>query len=194
MRQAVDAIAEAKPGAAAPSSVKGATGMSTGATTGSSSHSSSVAGDSSSVNPPKAANASSTPGCIPFIGIYLCQLSRIHRLPALIDPTAPYTQIGIDPYTTHFEPPSHPEVFSALQTLPDGMSLEPLVNVHKQRLIAGVVRAVVAGQHLASRVVFGSGIGGNNGGVGDRKVFQRCLKLRGLEADVVSRVLAAYGD
>jgi len=36
--------------------------------------------------------------------------------------------------------------------LPPSIQLEPLINVHKQRLIADVIKMLVAGQHLASRV------------------------------------------
>lgn len=62
------------------------------------------------------------------------------------------------------------------------MQLEPLINVHKQRLIAGSIKSLVAGQHLASRVQFPI----------DRKLFQRCLKLRGLDEDTLQRAYQMY--
>lgn len=64
------------------------------------------------------------------------------------------------------------------------MHLEPLINVHKQRLIAGVIKSLVAGQHLASRVHFPI----------DKKLFQKCLKLRGLDGDMLKRALAMYPE
>lgn len=64
------------------------------------------------------------------------------------------------------------------------MQLEPLINVHKQRLIAGVIKDLVAGQHLASRVQFTI----------DKKVFQRCLRIRGLEGEVLGQVYRMYCD
>jgi GDP/GTP exchange factor required for growth at low temperature len=79
----------------------------------------------------------------------------------------------MDPETCTFTPPARPEVFAALPPLPPSMTLEPLVNVQKQRRIAAVVKALVAGQNLAARVQYGV----------DRKVYQRCLRLRGLDND-----------
>lgn len=64
------------------------------------------------------------------------------------------------------------------------MQLEPLINVHKQRLIAGVIKDLVAGQHLASRVQFTI----------DKKLFQKCLRIRGLETEVLHQVYRMYGD
>lgn len=64
------------------------------------------------------------------------------------------------------------------------MQLEPLINVHKQRLIAGVIKDLVAGQHLASRVQFTI----------DKKLFQKCLRIRGLEAGVLHQVYRMYCD
>ncbi|KAH9921111.1 uncharacterized protein B0H18DRAFT_1021935 [Fomitopsis serialis] len=122
------------------------------------------------------------PACVPFFGVYLSQLERYTPLPDLIDPTAPHTPVSIDPLTNTFEAPSHPEVFSTLSPLPPSIQLEPLISVHKQRLVAGVVRSFVAAQHLASRVAYPL----------DKKIFQRCLKLRGLDAEVLERALALY--
>ncbi|KII90143.1 hypothetical protein PLICRDRAFT_174923 [Plicaturopsis crispa FD-325 SS-3] len=118
--------------------------------------------------------------CVPFIGVYLSQLERYSKLPDLIDPTAPNEAVGIDPVTGNFDAPAHPEVFSSLAPLPPSMQLEPLINVHKQRLIAGVIKSLVAGQHLASRVQYPV----------DKKLFQKCLKLRGLDTDTLHRVYA----
>ncbi|KAG6844232.1 hypothetical protein H0H87_008645 [Tephrocybe sp. NHM501043] len=120
--------------------------------------------------------------CIPFIGVYLSQLQRLSRLPDLIDPTAPDEAVGVNPHTSNFDTLAHPEVFSALTPLPSFMHLEPLINVHKQRRIAGVIKALVAGQHLASRVQFEV----------DKKMFQKCLKVRAVNADTLQNILSVY--
>ena len=114
----------------------------------------------------------------------MAQLYRYCALPDLIDPTAPHEPVGIDPLTNIFETPAHPEVFLTLAPLPADMQLEPLINVHKQRLISGVVKSLVAGQHLASKVQYPL----------DRRIFQKCLKLRGLDADTLERALSLYAE
>ncbi|RDX47589.1 ras GEF [Lentinus brumalis] len=124
------------------------------------------------------------PACIPFFGVYLAQLHHYSSLPDLVDPTAPHEPVGIDPVTNTFESPAHPEVFSTLAPLPPSMQLEPLINVHKQRLISGVVKSLVAGQHLAAKVQYPL----------DKKIFQKCLKLRGLDADTLERALMLYAE
>ncbi|KAF8999840.1 hypothetical protein BDQ17DRAFT_1427575 [Cyathus striatus] len=171
MRDAVESIVDAKPleasSHAASIASGGGTDPSTRARTGSDAR----------PNVPTA--------CIPFIGIYLSQLHRLSKLPDLIDPTSPNESVGIDPVTSNFEPLAHPEVFSALAPLPSSMHLEPLINVHKQRMIAGVIKSLVAGQHLASRVQFSEV---------DKRLFQKCLRLRGLDAETLQRALAMYSD
>ena len=109
-------------------------------------------------------------------GVYLSQLYRHTKLPGLIDPTAPHEAVGT------YEGTAHPEVFSELEPLPSTIRLEPLINVHKQRLIADVIKTMVAGQHLASRVQYPV----------DKKLFQKCLKLRGLPDEDLQRELAAH--
>ncbi|KAJ6539928.1 hypothetical protein B0H10DRAFT_2245371 [Mycena sp. CBHHK59/15] len=124
----------------------------------------------------------SSSACVPFIGVYLSQLYGHNKLPDLIDPTAPSEGVGVDPLTANFDAPSHPEVFSALAPLPPSMHLEPLINVHKQRLIAGVIKSMVAGQHLASRVQFPT----------EKRLYQKCLRLRGLDTETLHRALTMY--
>jgi len=126
--------------------------------------------------------SSAPPGCIPFIGIYLSQLYRHSKLPDLIDPTAPNEMVGVDPDTGNFDAPAHAEVFSDLAPLPPSMQLEPLINVHKQRLIADVIKMLVAGQHLASRVQYPV----------DKKLFQKCLRIRGLSSDMLKQAQSVY--
>lgn len=64
------------------------------------------------------------------------------------------------------------------------MNLEPLINVHKQRRIAAVIKSLVAGQHLASRIHYEV----------DKKLFPRCLRLRGLDSDTLQLVFDTYSD
>jgi hypothetical protein len=115
-----------------------------------------------------------------YLGVYLSQMHAINQLPDLIDPTAPNEGVRIDPFTSNFDPPAHPEVFASLEPLPASMQLEPLINVHKQRLIAGVIKSLVAGQHHASRVQFPV----------DKKTLQKCLRLRALDSDALHHALA----
>jgi hypothetical protein len=64
------------------------------------------------------------------------------------------------------------------------MQLEPLINIHKQRLIARMIQSFVVGQHLASMTRFPV----------DKKLFERCLKLKALDEDTLHRVWAIYPD
>lgn len=118
-------------------------------------------------------------------GIYLSRLYRLSQLPDLIDPTAPNKAVSIEPATANCDPPAHPEVFASLQPLPPFMHLEPLINVHKQRQIAAVIKSLVSGQHLA----FDQHIE-----LHDKKLFQKCLRLRGLDTPTLQRALSLYND
>lgn len=132
----------------------------------------------------KHSNESIPSACVPFVGIYLSQLRRYSKLPDLIDPTSPHDPVGMDSQSLSFDSPAHSEVFDSLTPLPPSMQLEPLINVHKQRLIAEVIKDLVAGQHLASRVNFAI----------DKKLFQKCLKIRGLDSDTLQQVYIMYSD
>lgn len=167
IRSAVEAIVDAKP-------------------TDNGSHTNSIAGSSTDGHSKGKAGADAritTPtACVPFVGIYLAQLQRLKRLPDLVDPTSPNESVGYNATTGDFDPPVHPEVFDALEPLPATMRLEPLVNVHKQRKIAAVIKSLVAGQHIASRVHYEL----------DKKLFQRCTRLRALEPEMLQRAMAVY--
>lgn len=149
-----------------------------------SSHSASVVSTDTHSGRSKTTSERPASTCIPFIGIYLSQLQRYKKLPDLIDPTAPNKAVGVDPVTSNLDAPAHPEVFSTLTPLLPSMSLEPLINVHKQRRIAGVIKTLVAGQHLASRMQFEI----------DKKLYQRCQRLRGLDSDTLQRALAIHSE
>ena len=139
----------------------------------------------------------------------------------MIDPSAPTETVDIDPETGNFNSPAHPEVFSDLRPLPGHMQIEPLINVQKQRQIAGVIKAVVAGQHLANRcgmsvgqglgvgVGVGNGLGVGNGVSGgqgqergergesrglDKRLLLKCLKLSALDYESLQRIFGVYVD
>ncbi len=118
------------------------------------------------------------------VGIYLSQLYRFNKLPDLIDPSAPTESVDIDRKTGNFKSPAHTEVFAELRPLPSSMQIEPLINVQKQRKIAGVIKFLVAGQHLANKVVVET----------DKKLLSRCLRLRALDYDALQKVLGAHPD
>ncbi|KAG8908936.1 hypothetical protein FRB99_000039 [Tulasnella sp. 403] len=127
--------------------------------------------------------ASVSQSCIPFIGIYLSDLQRYRRLPDYIDPTSPSTPVVIDKASGSLSSPRYPEVFSTLAPLPASVPLEALINVQKQRLTAGVVKGIVAGQHLASKVSFDL----------DRKLYQKCVRIKALPPDKLLDVAKSYG-
>jgi len=136
---------------------------------------------SSSVAGPKSEQdrRSSPVGCVPFLGVYLSELSDCAALPDYIDPTSPGELVRFDELTGSFKGLHRPNVFSDLPRLPAPMVVEPLVNVHKQRLIAGAVKSLVAGQHLANNCFFHV----------ERKLYQKCLKLRSLDNDSLWQVI-----
>ncbi|KIJ26871.1 hypothetical protein M422DRAFT_272021 [Sphaerobolus stellatus SS14] len=88
------------------------------------------------------------------ISAYLAQLYEYERLPDFIDPTAPAEPVLINNETGMLSAPTHPEVFFNLQVLPEEIALERLINVHKQRLIAAVIKSFVGGQDLATNMPF----------------------------------------
>ncbi|KAH7317517.1 hypothetical protein B0J17DRAFT_686723 [Rhizoctonia solani] len=122
-------------------------------------------------------------GCIPFLGIYLSELSEYAKLPDFIDPTRPEEPVHLDPVINEFGALSDPEVFNTLPELPDYMSLRPLINIHKQRQIAGVIQALVKGQHMASACRF----------TVEQKVYSKCLRLKCVDVATMWSALGAEG-
>jgi GDP/GTP exchange factor required for growth at low temperature len=102
-------------------------------------------------------------------------------LPDLIDPTAPRDAPAQDEAGYYI--PSHPEIFDALPPLSHNVQLTVLLNIQKQRLIANVVKSLVDGQHLAAHVQYAV----------DRKVYQRCLRLRALNVEGMQQALDQQG-
>ncbi|KAK0189524.1 hypothetical protein F5146DRAFT_629373 [Armillaria mellea] len=191
IRRAVDTIVDAKPiepSSHAPSIVSGGVGTTNG--TAHPVNGDRASGTSTKPRPTHSTQNSTSSSakqaditeCIPFIGIYLSQLTEYSHLPDLIDPTSPTTPVSIDLVTYSYDTLSHPEVFSALQPLPAGIQMEPLINVHKQRMRAKVIKRLVAGQHVASRVGWGV----------EKRLFQKCLRLRGLNDETLGRALGMY--
>jgi Gdp/GTP exchange factor required for growth at low temperatures len=124
-----------------------------------------------------------TPELIKLPGIYLSEIHHHNQLPDLIDPTAPNEVVNVDPDTPNFDVLSHPEVFSSLAPLPPSVALEPLINVHKQRLIAGVAQSLVHGQHAAKRVQFPL----------EKKLYQRCTRLQAFDNITLCQILGLPG-
>lgn len=115
-----------------------------------------------------AQNPGQPSSCVPFIGMYLSQLFKHNQLPQHIDPSSPLDPVAPDATQ---EDLSRPEVFSNLKPIPPFMTVGPLLNVHKQRLLATVIKSLVAGQHLASRVSYPV----------DRKLYWKCMRLKCLD-------------
>lgn len=119
-----------------------------------------------------------------FLGVYLAKLYEYERLPDYIDPTAPSEPVLIDGETGTLSPPSYPEAFFNLQPLPRDLILEPLINVHKQRLIAGVIKSFVAGQHIATNIPFEV----------DQRCYQKCFRLRSLDSEALHGIAKSFTD
>ncbi|CAE7050144.1 unnamed protein product [Rhizoctonia solani] len=137
----------------------------------------------SRVDAPSERGSEQLVGCIPFLGIYLSELSDYAKLPDFIDPTHPEGPVQLDPTMGEFGPLADPEVFNSLPELPEYMSLRPLINVQKQRQIAGVVQALVKGQHMASACRF----------TVESKVYSKCLRLKCVDAATMWSALGAEG-
>ncbi|KAH7105970.1 ras GEF [Auriculariales sp. MPI-PUGE-AT-0066] len=130
--------------------------------------------------------------CVPFIGIYLAQLHDLSHLPDFVDPTSPtspVTLVSLTPSTLSPSAPRLPEIFANLAPLPPSVALEPLVNIHKQRRIAGVIKALVAGQHLADAERPPAPEVEPSKASADRRLLQRCVRLKALDDHGFSRAL-----
>jgi hypothetical protein len=112
--------------------------------------------------------------------MYLQPLHRFSKLPETVDPSAPNLDMKID-RNGYSPPPAHPEVFASMAPLPRGVEIEPLLNVHKMRLIAGVVKSLVLAQHPASRIRYDL----------DRRLLSKCLRLKSVEPETLARILAS---
>ncbi|BGO95291.1 hypothetical protein NBRC10512_004841 [Rhodotorula toruloides] len=118
--------------------------------------------------------AAAAKGCIPFLGIFLRDLALNAELPTFLDPTEPDIPAEVDAAGSLVSL-ADPSAFEELPPLPPSISLAPLVNVHKFRVLASTVRQVVAFQDLANRYTFEP----------TPSVFFKCLKIRSLKQDVM---------
>ncbi|KAH8917978.1 ras GEF [Atractiella rhizophila] len=110
-------------------------------------------------------------GCIPFFGIFLRDLAINSELPSLLDPTSPNNPASVDPTTGQICRVIDPNAFSNLPPLPEGVTLEPLINIHKFRNIATVVQKVLTFQEIAEVYPFEA----------DGSLYITCLKLKCLD-------------
>ncbi|GAA5839110.1 hypothetical protein JCM9279_002599 [Rhodotorula babjevae] len=130
-------------------------------------------GASSSSSAPPSTGTSPGKGCIPFLGLFLRDLALTTELPTYLDPSSPSSPALVSP-SGLLVSLSSPSSFSHLPALPPSTPLAPLVNVHKFRLLAGIVGRVVTFQRLAARYAHEP----------SRGVYWRCLKIRCLDVGV----------
>ncbi|GAA5891516.1 hypothetical protein JCM8208_007309 [Rhodotorula glutinis] len=130
-------------------------------------------GASSSSSPPASTNTSPGKGCIPFLGLFLRDLAFTTELPTYLDPSSPSSPALVSPSGLLLSLAS-PSSFAHLPSLPSSTPLAPLVNVHKFRLLAGIVGRVVTFQRLAARYAHEP----------TRGAYWRCLKIRCLDVGV----------
>ncbi|KPV72035.1 uncharacterized protein RHOBADRAFT_56170 [Rhodotorula graminis WP1] len=130
-------------------------------------------GASSSSSPRPSTSPSSGKGCIPFLGLFLRDLALTTELPTYLDPSSPSSPAHVSPSGLLVSLAS-PSSFSHLPSLPPSTPFAPLVNVHKFRLLAGIVGRVVTFQRLAARYAHEP----------TRGAYWRCLKIRCLDVGV----------
>ncbi|BGP35135.1 Guanine nucleotide exchange factor lte1 [Rhodotorula toruloides] len=118
--------------------------------------------------------AAAAKGCIPFLGIFLRDLALNAELPTFLDPTNLDIPAEVDAAGSLISL-ANLSAFDAVLPLPPSISLAPLVNVHKFRVLAGTVRKVVAFQDLANRYTFEP----------TPNIYFKCLKIRSLEQDIM---------
>lgn len=112
-------------------------------------------------------------GCIPFLGLFLRDLSISNELPTFLDATSPTTPASVDPSTNQLTVVADPEAFSDLPSIPQSYLLYPLVNVHKARTISGIVQKVLVFQEMAGCYPFEA----------EPMLFRKCLALQCLPVE-----------
>lgn len=98
-------------------------------------------------------------GCIPFLGLYLRDLTINDELPTYLNPNEP--SIGV--------PTIDPE-----SGFVEGTKLYPLVNIHKFRIYSKVVNKIIGFQELSLTYPFEA--------QGDQSLFLNCLRLKSLDS------------
>ena len=106
-------------------------------------------------------------------GLFLRDLALTTELPTYLDPSSPSSPALVSPAGL-LTSLSSPSSFAHLPALPSSTPLAPLVNVHKFRLLAGIVGRVVTFQRLAARYAHEP----------SRGAYWRCLKIRCLDVGV----------
>lgn len=124
---------------------------------------------SNSLLPNAGTNAST--GCIPFLGLYLSDLVFNAELPSLLDPPVDSESAPLPP--NHFFQNENSKFRVSLVSYSPGDELPPqrLVNFHKYRTIATIIKSVLAFQALSRRYNFEA----------DVSVYPRCVFLRCLD-------------
>ncbi|SCZ99861.1 BZ3501_MvSof-1269-A2-R1_Chr12-3g03548 [Microbotryum saponariae] len=113
-------------------------------------------------------------GCIPFLGLFLRDLTMNAELPTFLDPSSTDTPAEVDAEGTLVSL-ADPNAFNSLAPLPPSLRMRPLVNVHKFRVQARIVQDVLAAMEFAEGYPYDP----------DARWYLKCLKLRALSSDVM---------
>ncbi|KAM0749403.1 ras GEF [Meredithblackwellia eburnea MCA 4105] len=113
--------------------------------------------------------------CLPFLGIFLKDLSVLNDLPTFLNPSAPGVPADVDGVGNLTSQRFDNNTFSNLPALPEGMPLRPLVNVHKFRMVADVVQLVIAFQEFAEKFHWNP----------DSGLYLKVLKIKCLDSDTL---------
>jgi GDP/GTP exchange factor required for growth at low temperature len=108
-------------------------------------------------------------GCIPFLGLYLRDLTTTGELPTYLDPSCPSAEAMRDGQSGLLISLNQPFAFVDLTPL-DSAHLYPLVNVHKARLMACTMQKVLIFQEMASTYSWEA----------DPILFRKCLAIKAL--------------
>jgi len=117
-------------------------------------------------------------GCIPFFGLFLSDLAVNDTLPTFIEPSSPNSSVDVDSTTGHLRSLADPNAFAHLPSLPKNVSLSPLVNLYKYRIIAITVKSVLAFQERLNSYEFQA----------DANVYVKTLRIRCLEGEQLTQI------
>lgn len=96
------------------------------------------------------------------------------ELPTFLDPTSINSPAVVDESGSLLST-SNPTAFSKLSPLPNNLSLQPLVNVNKQRMLANLVQKVLAFQEFSEFYPYEA----------EPNLYFKCLKLRCLNPNII---------
>lgn len=97
-------------------------------------------------------------------------------LPTFLDPTSTTTPAVVDENGSLIST-ANTDAFSNLPSLPNSITLQPLVNVHKQRVLAALVQRVLAFQEFAESYPYS---------IPDPNIYFKCLKIRSLSPSLIT--------